>query len=36
MLVAASAPTPDDRFLDPFGGSGALVAARAELPAQSL
>ena len=36
MLVAASSPTPDDRFLDPFGGSGALVAARAELPARSL
>jgi predicted RNA methylase len=36
MLVAASQPTPEDRFLDPFGGSGALVAARAELPARSL
>ena len=36
MLVAASKPTPEDRFLDPFGGSGALVAARAELPARSL
>ncbi len=36
MLVAASQPTPDDRFLDPFGGSGALVAARAELPSRSL
>ena len=29
-------PTPEDRFLDPFGGSGALVVARAELPARSL
>ena len=36
MLVAASKPTPEDRFLDPFGGSGALVAARAELPARAL
>ena len=36
MLVAASNPTPEDRFLDPFGGSGALVRARAELPAQTL
>jgi hypothetical protein len=36
MLVAASQPTPEDRFLDPFGGSGALVAARAELPAREL
>ena len=36
MLVAASQPTPEDRFLDPFGGSGALVLARAELPARSL
>jgi predicted RNA methylase len=36
MLVAASNPTSEDRFLDPFGGSGALVAARAELPARTL
>jgi predicted RNA methylase len=36
MLVAASMPTAEDRFLDPFAGSGALVAARAELPARQL
>jgi predicted RNA methylase len=36
MLVAASQPTAEDRFLDPFGGSGALVVARAALPARSL
>ncbi|HLL63060.1 MAG TPA: hypothetical protein VK401_08420 [Propionibacteriaceae bacterium] len=36
MLVAASQPTAEDRFLDPFAGTGALVVARAELPARSL
>jgi len=36
MLVAASNPTPEDRFLDPFAGTGALVVARAELPARTL
>ena len=36
MLVAASKPAAEDRFLDPFAGSGALVAARAELPARTL
>ncbi len=36
LLVAASGPTPEDRYLDPFAGSGALVAARAELPARTL
>lgn len=36
MLVAASKPTAEDRFLDPFGGSGALVAARADSPARTL
>ena len=36
MLVAASNPTPEDRFLDPFAGTGALVVARAELPVRAL
>ena len=36
MLVAASDPTPDDRFLDPFAGTGSLVVARAQLPARAL
>lgn len=35
-LVRASAPEPLDTFLDPFGGSGALVQARAGFPAKSL
>lgn len=28
LLVKASNPSPDDVFLDPFGGSGAIVEAR--------
>lgn len=36
LLVLASEPRPDDVFLDPFGGSGTLVAARALWPARSL
>lgn len=32
LLVKASDPRPDDVFLDPFAGSGSLVAARLELP----
>jgi len=36
LLVRLSGPTPDDRFLDPFCGSGALGQARAALPAASI
>jgi 16S rRNA G966 N2-methylase RsmD len=36
LLVLASRPRPEDVFLDPFGGSGAIVAARAAWPARSL
>jgi hypothetical protein len=32
MLIAASRPTPQDTFLDPFAGSGSFVEARLELP----
>jgi tRNA G10 N-methylase Trm11 len=32
MLVAASLPTPQDVFLDPFAGSGAFITARLEQP----
>jgi tRNA G10 N-methylase Trm11 len=32
LLVKASGPRPDDVFLDPFAGSGALVAARLNWP----
>lgn len=33
LLVAASEPAPRDVFLDPFAGSGALVAVRLRTPA---
>jgi hypothetical protein len=36
LLVSASQPRKNDVFLDPFGGSGALVRARAQLPAREL
>ncbi len=36
MLVAASRPTPQDVFLDPFGGSGSFPAARLELPVKQV
>jgi hypothetical protein len=36
LLVRLAAPRPADRFLDPFGGSGALVWARSQYPARSL
>lgn len=36
MLVAASRPDRRDRFLDPFAGSGALVAARLAQPARRI
>ena len=36
LLVAASRPSPDDVFLDPFGGTGALVAARLSSPARTI
>lgn len=36
LLVAASSPTPQDRFLDPFAGSGAFVLARAAQPVREL
>ncbi len=36
LLVRASEPAPGDVFLDPFGGSGALVAARAAWPCRRL
>lgn len=32
MLVVASRPRKEDTFLDPFGGSGALVLARLDAP----
>jgi 16S rRNA G966 N2-methylase RsmD len=36
LLVAASEPHPDDVFLDPFAGSGALVRARLRTGARSV
>lgn len=36
ILVAASAPDPSDRFLDPFAGLGSLVIARLESPFTSI
>ena len=36
MLVAASRPAAADVFLDPFAGSGSLVAARLQYPAKQL
>jgi 16S rRNA G966 N2-methylase RsmD len=36
LLVAASAPLSDDVFLDPFAGSGALIAARLRRPARTI
>lgn len=36
LLVAASHPSPNEVFLDPFAGSGALVAARLRTPAKSI
>lgn len=36
MLIAASQPTPEDVFLDPFAGSGSFVSARLERPAQQV
>jgi hypothetical protein len=36
MLVAASSPQPNDVILDPFAGSGALLAARADYPFKRL
>lgn len=36
LLVRLSGPAPDDRFLDPFCGSGALGRARATSPAASI
>ncbi len=36
MLIAASRPDRRDRFLDPFAGSGALLAARLAQPARRL
>lgn len=36
ILIAASAPDPSDRFLDPFAGLGALVIARLESPFTSI
>lgn len=36
LLVRASKPTPQDVFLDPFGGSGAIVAARLQRPARQI
>lgn len=35
-LVLASDPQPTDVFLDPFGGSGALVLARSRRPSRAL
>lgn len=36
LLVAASEPTPNDVFLDPFAGSGALVQARLRTPVRTV
>lgn len=36
MLIAASRPTPQDTFLDPFVGSGSLATARLELPVKQV
>lgn len=36
LLVRASRPHPNDVFLDPFGGSGALAQARAASPAKTI
>ncbi|MGL5865634.1 MAG: hypothetical protein ACRCYX_07140 [Dermatophilaceae bacterium] len=36
MLVAASRPTPQDVFLDPFAGTGSFPLARLELPARQV
>jgi hypothetical protein len=35
MLVVASRPRPGDTFLDPFGGSGALLLARLDAPGKA-
>ncbi|MGI8768328.1 MAG: TRM11 family SAM-dependent methyltransferase [Propionibacteriaceae bacterium] len=35
-LVMAGGPHPEDRFLDPFAGSGALTLARSRQPARSI
>lgn len=36
MLIAASHPTPQDTFLDPFAGSGSIAIARLELPVRQV
>lgn len=36
MLVAASRPTPQDVFLDPFAGSGSFTTARLEQPVRQV
>lgn len=36
LLVAAGSPRPDDVFLDPFAGSGALVRARLRTPCREV
>ncbi|MGQ0717302.1 MAG: TRM11 family SAM-dependent methyltransferase [Pseudonocardiales bacterium] len=36
MLVAASRPTPQDIFLDPFAGTGSFPLARLELPVRQV
>lgn len=36
LLVAASLPSPNEVFLDPFAGSGALVLSRTRTPAKSI
>lgn len=36
MLVAASRPTPQDVFLDPFAGSGSFATARLEQPVKQV
>lgn len=36
MLVAASRPTAQDVFLDPFGGSGSFPLARLDLPVKQI
>ncbi|MGH4015688.1 MAG: hypothetical protein ACRDSL_17545 [Pseudonocardiaceae bacterium] len=36
LLVKASSPCADDVFLDPFGGSGAIVASRLDSPVRSV
>jgi len=36
MLVAASRPTPQDVFLDPFAGSGSFASARLEQPVRQV